>query len=427
MMKARELAFKVLMDVEENKSYADMALKKYLDKFRLDSRDRALVTELVYGVIERKNTLDYVIVSLAKKGTKPDLRVLNLLRMGIYQIMYLDKIPPRAACDEAVELTKKYCGIGPSKFVNGIIRSYLRNGVKFPDENLQPVEYLSLKYSYPEWMVERFLKDYDYDFVKSFLEASNQKPDVSIRVNTLKTDVDGLTTALKGQGIEVKKGKYAREALYVYGIRGIDKLDLYKNGLFQVQGESSMMVSHLLNPEPGEFIVDVCSAPGGKATHIAQLMENKGIILARDLYEHKLALIQKNCERLGIKIIKTQLYDARELDQHTINKADRVLVDAPCTGYGVIRKKPDIKWSRKPEDEKELVSIQHQILNNAARYVKSGGLVVYSTCTITYEENMGQVERFLQENKDFELESTTSFYPHIHGLDGFFISCLRRK
>lgn len=426
-MKARELSFKVLMDIEKNNSYADIVLKKHLNRVQIDPRDKALATELVYGVIEHKNTLDYVIYSLSKKGIKIDDQVLNLLRMGIYQILYLDKIPHSAACDETVELAKKYCGIGPSKFVNAIIRTYLRDGVEFPDESLHPIEYLSIKYSYPEWMVRRFLKDYDYDFVKGFLEASNQKPEMSIRVNTLKTDVDSFAKILEKRGIAVEKGKYAEEALYVYGIKSVDSLDLYKDGLFQIQDESSMMVSHLLAPIPGEFVMDVCSGPGGKATHIAQLMKNEGTVLARDIYKHKLELIQKNSERLGISIIETQLFDARKLDHEMLEKADRVLADVPCTGYGVIRKKPDIKWHRKPGDEEELVGIQKDILENASKYVKRGGLVVYSTCTIVYRENMGQIEDFLHKNQDFKLELVKEFYPHVHGTDGFFIACLRRK
>lgn len=426
-MNAREFAFKVLMDIEKNRSYADIALKRYLNKTPLDPRDRALATELVYGVVERRNTLDYVIASLSSKKSKPDIRALNVLRMGLYQVMYLDKIPPSAACDQAVELAKKHCGIGISKFVNAIIRSYLRNGVEFPEESRQPVKYLALKYSHPEWMVERLLKDYDYQFVRDFLDANNRKAETCVRVNTLKISAEDLMLVLEDEGFETKRGKYAAEAVYVQGVKGIEKLNSYKDGLFHVQGESSMLVSHMLDPQPGEFIVDVCGAPGGKATHIVQLMDNKGTVVARDIYQHRVDLIHRNCKRLGVTIVKPQLYDAKVLDKDMVDKADRVLVDAPCTGYGVIRKKPDIKWYRNPEDESELVNVQRRILYNASRYLKKGGLLVYSTCTVTRRENEEQVKGFLLENQDFEWESSLSLYPHVHGLDGFFISCLRRK
>jgi 16S rRNA (cytosine967-C5)-methyltransferase len=269
-------------------------------------------------------------------------------------------------------------------------------------------------------------------------------PNFTIRVNRLKTDKESLMKILEEEGIEYSEGKYNKEALNIKGTSAIEDKESFKQGLYQIQDESSMLAGHALNPQPGDFIIDLCSAPGGKATHAAELMDNKGRILARDVHQHKLELIQESCKRLGIDIIETELFNAKELDRKLIGKADKVLLDAPCSGLGVLRRKPDLKWKKTPDNFEELAKLQRQMLAKAAEYVKPKGVLIYSTCTINKSENLEVVEAFLRSREDFYLEDLSKFlpeslqsdtkskgyveiFPNVHGIDGFFIARLRRR
>ena len=333
---AREIAFFILYSIEKDNAYINLELKKQLKDSKLTELDKALVTELVNGVTKYKITLDYIISSFSKiKPNKISLKIRIILRLGIYQIRYLDKIPASAACNESVKLAHKNGHSASAGFVNAILRNVIRNksNIKFPDKN--SVEYLIAYYSYPEWIIREWVKSYGYSFTKELCKASNEKPRVSIRTNTLKVTSNELIRILSDEGVTVSKGNYSEECLYIEKFGDLASLDSYKKGLFQVQDESSMLVSRVLNPQPGEFIMDVCCAPGGKTTHIAQLMKNGCKIVGWDIHPHKIELVNSATQRLGIGNIELSVQDATKKLVSYINMADRVLVDAPCTGLGI--------------------------------------------------------------------------------------------
>ena len=439
----RQIALDILVDVNKNKAYSNIAINRRFKATKIEIVDRKLITELVYGVIENLIYLDHIIKTLSKiRIKKLNVSVLNILRMGLYQIIFLDKIPVFAAVNESVNLTKKN-DHKSAGFVNGILRNYTRNmnDISIPSLETDPVNHLSIVYSHPNWLVDKWLRQFGQEKTILLLKANNEKPPLTIRVNTLKTSKNHLKNILIDENLEISDGLYMDEAIHINNVGSIEELDSFQQGLFQVQDESSMMVARILDPQKGDAVIDVCAAPGGKTTHIAQLMEDTGYILARDIYDHKLKLINDNAGRLGIHIIHTQTYDAKELDKDSIEKFDKVLVDAPCTGLGIIRRKPELKYNKTPENLMEIAELQFEILSNSSKYVKKGGILLYSTCTITNEENHGVVERFLYHNKDFEISDINAYlpkelntkgiglqlYPHLHKTDGFFISKLRKK
>lgn len=442
----REIALKTIYDINEKGAYSNIALNKQLMSSTFKDVDRAFITDLVYGTIKWKLTIDYVISSFSSiKLKKISPWIINILRLGVYQILYMDRIPESAACNESVKLAKKFGHAASGGFVNGILRNIARNksSITYPDKKKNPVMYLSVEYSHPEWLVEKWISDFGFDFTEDLLKSNNEVPDFTVRVNTLKTSKEDLMADLAKNGIQAVEGKAVKEAIILENPGSFLNLSSYKLGHFQVQDESSMLSAIILDPKPGELVIDVCSAPGGKATHMAQIMKNKGQIIARDVHEHKIDIINEAAKRLGISIIKAEVYDAVSVDERLLEKADRVLVDAPCTGYGIIRKKPDIKWARTLTDIKEITDIQFKILCAASKYVKPGGSIVYSTCTIEKEENRDLVERFLAYNNDFEFEEFDQLlpevlkehsgkgyielYPNINGIDGFFIAKMKRK
>ena len=447
IVNARETAIIILNKVLREKAYSNIALKQALEQSNLSRVDKALVTEIVNGTLKNLIKLDYIAGHFIKMNkNKLNKHVEDILRTGIYQIMYLDRIPDSAVCNEGSNLARKYSNEGAVKFVNGVLRNVSRSkeNIQFPDKIKQPLLYLSVVYSHPEWIVEKWLGEFGFEFTEQLLNANNQVPNFTIRVNRLKTDKENLTKILEQEGIEYSEGIYNKEALYIKGTSSIEGKLSFQQGLYQIQDESSMLTGHALNPKPGDLIIDICSAPGGKATHTAELMNNKGRIIARDVHQHKLELIQQSCRRLGISIVETELFDAKELDRKLIGKADKVLLDAPCSGLGVLRRKPDLKWKKTPDNFDELAKLQQQILNKAAEYVKPQGVLLYSTCTINKSENLKIVEAFLKNREDFymedlskllpeNLESDTKtkgyveIFPNIHGIDGFFIARLRRK
>ncbi|TZE83410.1 16S rRNA (cytosine(967)-C(5))-methyltransferase RsmB [Calorimonas adulescens] len=445
MESAREAALNIISDVLKPRGFQSFDPNKELNIDVDDERDRRLALEIAYGVIERKNTLDYILEQyLSRAIDEVDIVVINILRMGLYQIIYLDRIPPSAAVNESVNLAKKYSNAGAARMVNAVLRNFLRNGrfYKLPPKD-DRVKYLSIVYSHPEWVVKRWLDEFGYEFTIDLLEADNKRLPIAIRANTLKMEPKFLINKLKNEGIEAERGNYLDEAIIIKKFNRLENLQSYKEGLFYIQDEASMLVSHVLNPREGEFIVDVCSAPGGKTTHIAELMKNKGHIIARDVHKHKLKIVNENAERLGIKIIETQLYDATTVDENLIEKADRVLVDAPCSGLGTIRHRPDIRWNKHISDIHKISALQKIILRNASQYVKKGGILVYSTCTIEKEENIDVINDFLEKNSDFRLidfndllpsnlmlrDSGTGYitlYPSLNQTDGFFIAKMSR-
>lgn len=448
MDKARETALKVLYETEVKGAYSNLALKKLLAGKQFDSRDRAFITELVYGTVTRKLTLDWMISRFSKIQLKKlSDWVLQILRMGTYQIVFLDRVPPSAACNTAVDLTKKYAKQSAG-FVNAVLRNIARNKDKISLEDIDAssiVEKLSIKYSFPVYLTEEWIKAFGDKFTEELLSSLLERPEFSIRINTLKTTGEALAEELKRSGIDAVPGHFLEEALYLENVSDVSSLNAFIEGKMIVQDESSMLVTKVLDPKPGEKILDVCAAPGGKTTHIGQVMENRGHIDAWDIHEHKIALINKNAKRLGIDIIKASQRDALMFYEEATDVYDRVLVDAPCSGTGIIRRKPDIKWKRKKDDFGNLVEIQKKILYNSSRYVKPGGILVYSTCSIDARENEQIISAFLSENRDFSSESLENclpqalkdkeeinggilkLYPHIDRTDGFFIARMRRK
>ncbi|HHY77373.1 MAG TPA: 16S rRNA (cytosine(967)-C(5))-methyltransferase RsmB [Clostridiales bacterium] len=443
---AREEAFLILNNIIDKGAYSNIELRKRLNKSNLTKLDKALVTEIVNGTLRNLIYIDWVIKKFSSiKEEKISPTVRNIIRSGIYQILFLDKIPDSAVCNESVELAKKYDNIGSARFVNGLLRNISRkkDSIGYPYEK-DLVEYLSIKYSHPKWLMEIWLEQYGEDFTEELIKSNNETPPLTIRINRLKTNKLEVKDILESYGTECADGLYNEEALRVKGTESIESIDIFNQGYFTVQDESSMLVSKIMNPRPGWLILDVCSAPGGKAAHMAELMNNEGKIIARDIHEHKLELINNTCDRLGIKIVETQLFDARNVDEYYIGKADGVLVDAPCSGLGLLRRKPDLRWKKKPDDLSELRNLQYSILEISSHYLKKGGALVYSTCTLNSKENIDVINRFIENNKDFYLDNIENLipenlyapnakegyielYPNIHKTDGFFIAKMIRK
>lgn len=437
----REIAVQALLEIEQK--YNTMVLRKLLrQNGAMLPKDRAFVTEIVNGSLRNLYYIDFIINAVSNTKTKKmKPYVLAVLRTAVYQIYFM-KVPENAVCDEAVKLVKKTGFHNLSGFVNAVLRNIIRkkDSIPLPDEKQSPVAYLSLKYSHPEWLLKMWLHQYDYDFVKELCRQNNLSPDVTIVVNLLRTTTEELTKELEQQGIVVKQGMY-QNILHLSKTADIAKLKAFQQGQFHVQDESSVTAVEVLAPQPQEKILDMCAAPGGKSFLIAEKMQNKGVVCSCDVHTHKLELLQEGAERLGLSIIQTKQQDGTMFQQEQQEAFDRVLVDAPCSGLGLIRKKPDIRLKKDGNVIDALLPIQKKLLMQAAKYVKQNGILVYSTCTLCKKENEKNVEWFLQQHKNFELElpllpitkmmetqqKTITLYPHIHHTDGFFIARFRRK
>lgn len=439
----RKLALEALYKIDKEEAYSNIVLDELLNKNRnvLSNKDINFISELVYGVTTWKLTLDTIIQKYSKiKIKKISPWVINILRMGAYQIVFLDKVPKSAAVNESVNLCKKYGGKSVG-FVNAILRKVEKSDYLELFEIKNDIEKISKTTSMPEWIVRELNKEFDPEKVNEICENSNLKPKITIRINNLKITKNELKKSLQSKEIEVEDG-IIEDFLYLKNVKNITNLDEYKKGLFTMQDESAGLTALVLNPKEGESILDCCSAPGGKTTYIAELMNNKGNVIAWDLYKHRLDKVQENSKRLGIDIIKTEENDATVLKEEYIEKFDKILIDAPCLGLGVIKRKPDIKWQRKFEDVEEISKIQEKILNTCSKYLKKGGILVYSTCSIIQSENDKIVEKFLK-SENFELEEINNInienlenkitkkgiiklYPS-ENMDGFFISKLIKK
>ena len=441
----REIAMKILIDINEKDAYSNIVINRHLDK-DIDSRDESFIREIVYGVLENKLYIDYIISKASKiKLKKIHYNILEILRIGIYQIVFMDRIPDSAAVNESVKLAKKYGHRGTIGYVNGMLRSIIRDKDGFLNIDVKDkIDYISIKYSHPKFMVERWAKEYGIGFTEDLCKKNNEVPSLNIRVNTLKISREDLRERLFQKGIKTKYGRYAYDCLIVENPQGIVDTHEFKEGLFTIQDESSMLVSQVMNPRDGSLVLDVCAAPGGKSTHMGQIMENKGMIISRDIFQHKIQLIEDNARRLGVDIIKAEIFDALNRDIDLIDKLDYCLLDAPCSGLGLIRRKPEIKWNRVEEDIKSLSDLQYRIIDNIKDYVKIGGILVYSTCTVEKEENILLIDRFIEENPGFKLigiedrfqnrdgldtleHGYIQLFPNIHDTDGFFIAKMRKE
>ena len=417
-MNARECALRVLYEIEYNGAYSNLALKNALGK-EYSVQDRAFITALVYGVTDKRLTLDYIITRHSKIKLKKISKYIRIiLQMGIYQLKFTDKIPASAAVNESVKLAKRYGHASSAGFVNGVLRSVERSDIEYPKKG---EEYLSVKYSFPPELCKKWVKKFGYDFTEKVMASYSEPARLTLRPNTLKTTPEKLLERLKENGVhaELTDGYITADGF------DISHDDLYKNGYYTVQDAAAMKAAEILVPKAGETVIDMCAAPGGKTTHMAELMENEGRILAFDIHEHKIDLIRKNAERLGITIIDAHVHNGCEYEEKYAVLADKILCDVPCSGLGIIRRKPEIKYGY--DTENDLPQIQTAILDNAARYLKQGGEIVYSTCTIEEDENEGVTGSFLNDNPDFEKLFEKTFYPHIDGTDGFYICKMRKK
>lgn len=434
MQNPRQLAFEALTKTEKDGAYSNIALDFLLSKSDCDTRDRAFVSNLFYGVIERKITLDYNIeLYLSKPISKLKKDVLTVLRLGAYQILFMDKVPSSAAVNESVNIAKKNGLSYASGLVNAVLRKLDKNGLKLPSEE-DFTEYLSVRYSCPQWLVNKWLKEFGREDTVGILESSVGVCKNYIRVNNTLTTSEKLIEELKNDGVSAFGTEYANCLEIQLGGRGVESLESFKKGLFHVQDAACQLCARALNVKPGDRVFDLCAAPGGKTYTIAEEMNNSGEVLSFDIHEHRVRLIQSGAERLGLTCVKAKPGDATR-HYSEIGMADAVLCDVPCSGFGITGRKPEIKY-KNPDEIKQLPALQLQILKNGAEYVKPGGRLVYSTCTLSQSENQKVCKKFLEGNSDFTVvspfkeisnEEFLTLLPHKHNTDGFFIACFERK
>ncbi|MCL5020302.1 MAG: 16S rRNA (cytosine(967)-C(5))-methyltransferase RsmB [Bacteroidetes bacterium] len=438
---AREIAVKILNRVERTDSYLDKLLDSELRNSDLTKLDKSFLTELVNGTIRWKLRLDYVISQFYRGDySKVDINIKNAIRVAIYQIMFLERVPKSAAVNEAVEFVKKLRGQYLANLVNAVLRTTIRklNVVEYPSIEDDAVRSLATIHSFPQWLVRRFIDRFGVYETEQLLSALNERPRLSIRVNERITPVDTLVTYMEDRGMRVSRAQYLPNFLYVEGLSRIGELESFRAGKFTVQDESAGIVTKLLAPQEGETILDMCAAPGGKTTHILEMTGGKVHLTAVEKYENRAMLIQNLLDRMGYRDVKVKVADGITYSDDT--KYDKILIDVPCTGFGVIRKKPDSKWKREPEDIEKLKVIQMSIINNTAKLLKPNGTLVYSTCTIEEEENESVVANFLGDHPEFELEAADNYVersfvskrgfvetlPHRHDMDGGFAARLRK-
>ncbi len=442
MDKVREIALKVLYKVDKEKAFSNIVLNEEISKNRsiLNEKDIGLISEIVYGTVTWKLTIDEIIKKYSKiKLKKYSPWILNIIRMGSYQIVFLDKIPKSAAVNESVNLCKKY-GNRSSGLVNAILRKVEKTDYYELNNIENNIERISKTTSMPEWIVKKLIEEKGLETAENICKNSNIKPKLSIRVNKLKNTKEKLIEELENKNLLLQQSNL-KDFIIIDKLKNIEKMSEFKDGKFSVQDESAGLASIILSPKEGDYILDACSAPGGKTTYIAELMNNKGKILAWDLYEHRVKLINDNTNRLGINIIKSEVKDATKFDKNLIGIFDKILLDVPCMGLGVIKRKPDIKWQKKLKDLKVISELQYEILQTCSQYLKEGGILVYSTCSILKDENEDIIEKFLQNNPNFEIavynkdEQYEKFlkenkYIKIETTnqnDGFFICKMQRK
>ncbi len=430
----RGIAVKMLNRVERSDSYLDRVLDAELRNAELNDLDKGLLTELVHGVLRWQNKLDWVLNGFSHGNfQKSEVNLKNTLRVALYQILFLDRIPHAAAVNEAVELIKRVRGDKVAGLVNAVLRNIIRNieGIRYPDPNEDHVQYLSVMYSHPHWMVKRWYKRFGYEETQKLLVANNERPGLSLRINKLKAQPGEFLTMLDQQHIPYTGSTHVDYFVKVKSLTRIGQMELFRRGFFTIQDESAILPCLMLAPQPGERVIDLCAAPGGKTTAMAELMKNEGEIIAIDKYETKLSFVKAACDRLGLRNVKLMAIDASTLESE---QADKVLLDAPCSGLGVLTKKPDIKWKRDITDVIKLAKMQTDLIENAARLVKPGGVLVYSTCTTEPEENQELVRQFLGRHPEFAIENASQFVtqalvndegfvetlPQRHNMDGSF-------
>ncbi|MGK7897820.1 MAG: 16S rRNA (cytosine(967)-C(5))-methyltransferase [Xenococcus sp. (in: cyanobacteria)] len=449
IINSRQLAFEALQAIEQNQAYTDIALERVLHQRKISPRDRNLVCQLVYGVVRHRRSLDALIDNLGQKKAQkqpPKLRI--ILYLGLYQLAYLNQIPDSAAVNTSVELAKTQVLKKLAGVVNGILRNYLRQVeakgnafcdlVKLPKD---PIKQLGIIHSFPDWIVETWLQQLSIAETEQLLIWFNQTPSIDLRVNILRTSLEEVAKALKNVGVKSSRIPDLPQALRIEGGSGaINQLPGYREGWWSVQDSSAQLVTHLLDPQPGETIIDACAAPGGKTTHIAELISDRGMVWAFDRSEQRLRKVQANANRLQLKSIQIQAGDSRDLSQFPA-QCDRVLLDVPCSGLGTLHKRPDIRWRQTQGKIAELSILQQELLTTAATWVKPQGILVYATCTINPQENEKVIQLFLDSHPDWSIAMPASklivnhfdlsqgwikVYPHRYDMDGFFMVKLQK-
>ena len=427
-------AVKILNRVERTDAYLDKLLEAEFRSSEINDLDKSLLNELVHGVLRWQMKLDWVLNGFFHGNfTKSEATVKNALRIALYQIMFLDKIPHHAAVNEAVEFVKRIRGEKAGNLVNAVLRNILRNidAIHYPDVTIDAVQYLAIMYSHPVWLVRRWVNRFGYAEADKLLQANNRKPVLSLRINTMKIDVETFLGHLSSQNIAFERSRFLDNFVTTANLSNLAQSELFKQGFFSVQDESAGIACKLVDPKPGEKIIDLCAAPGGKTAYIGEVLKNSGHIDAVDKYQSRLGLVATGCERLGIKNVSCYTADACTFEAP---QADKVLLDAPCSGFGILAKKPDIKLKRESKDIKQLTDLQGELIDHAASLVKPGGALVYSTCTIEPEENFSVVRTFLSNHPEFSIDSARNYvhsslvhndgyvetFPHRHGMDGSF-------
>ncbi|HSB06427.1 MAG TPA: 16S rRNA (cytosine(967)-C(5))-methyltransferase RsmB [Thermodesulfobacteriota bacterium] len=441
----RAICLGILNRVGNSNAHADDLLSDSFKRYRhLTSLDRSFLTELTYGVLRWRGKLDWVIQQFSQiPFEKIEPEIVNILRLGLYQILFLSRTPVSAAVNESVELAKNVRGRGGAGFVNAILRTLLRQEkeILYPDFNEDPALHISVVHSHPLWLVKREIEEFGVEETLRSCMVNNQIPPLTLRANTLRTSREDLIQKFREGGLNPIPTLFSKEGIRLEAPPPTSELPFFKEGLYIIQDEASQLVAAILDPGPGERILDACAAPGGKTTHIAQRMENRGEILAIDLTRQKLNKIEEGCQRLGIKVVKTKAGDAaKSLPFPEGIEFDRILTDVPCSGFGTLQRNPDLKWKRGEEDIERLSRLQSSILENVSRYLKMGGILVYSTCTVFREENETVVERFLTGHPEYRLDRISEFLPEKYSslmeggylktfpprgeMDGFFVARL---
>lgn len=426
----RELILEILLAVTRDGEYSHIALRNVLENYQyLDKSERAFITRVTEGTLERMIELDYIINQFSKTKVnkmKPVIR--TIIRSAVYQLKYMDSVPDSAVCNEAVKLAGKRGFSGLKGFVNGVLRNISRNldNVKYPDKS-DTVKWLSVIYSMPEWIITEWLKNYDREMVEKMLQAFLAERPTTIRCNLSQISREKLAEELKKEGVKVRLCDTVDSALFISGYDYLGALESFRTGHFQVQDISSMEVAEWADPKKDEYIIDVCAAPGGKSLHLADKLAGKGHVEARDLTPYKVDLIRDNIARIGIDNIEAVCQDATVYDEASEKKADILIADLPCSGLGVLGKKTDLKYKMNPDTQEELVHLQRKILSVVHRYVKSGGKLLYSTCTIHRAENQENAAWFAEQYPEFELVRERQFLPGVDDSDGFYIAEFVRK
>ncbi len=451
----------MLTRIETDKAYSNLLLNQTLQSYKLDRADAGLATEIVYGTVQRLNTIDYYLAPFVAKGlAKLEPWVRSLLRLSFYQLHYLDRVPDHAVVSEAVNLAKRRGHAGISGMVNGVLRSVLRSKdtLALP-AGLTPEAQIALEHSHPEWLVKRWSLQYGLQTAEAICRANNEPPRVSLRANTLRLERSALVERLRQQGLDAEPSRLAPAGVVVRGGGNMALTPEFASGLFSIQDESSMLVAEWVDPQPGERVLDCCAAPGGKTAHLAERMGDKGEVVATDVHEHKRELVSAQAERLGLSSVETVTADARTLaDRYPKASFDRILLDAPCSGLGVIRRKPDVKWTKTEAEIEAIRLVQLELLEAVSPLLKPGGVLVYSTCTIERSENEELVRTFIASHPEFELDEPPAaaqpaitvstaptsqadtlpseagsspamrqLMPYEFGSDGFFLARLRRR